>query len=75
MAATQAALSLGDALGALVGPLLVQRGLMVNASCTLIINLCGLLILAAFIHPLNIDTRINDNLEETIEPVEGDIPS
>ncbi len=75
MAATQAALSLGDALGALVGPSLVQRGLVVNAACTLVINLCGLFILAAFIRPLNIDMPISDSLEKRNEPMEGDIPS
>ena len=52
MAATLAAFSLGDALGALLGPQLIRTSLMSNALVTLALNLCGLFLLAAFVRPM-----------------------
>jgi predicted MFS family arabinose efflux permease len=55
MAATLAALSLGDALGALLGPQLIRTGLATNVTGTVAINLCGLFLLVAFVKPQTID--------------------
>jgi predicted MFS family arabinose efflux permease len=55
MAATLAALSLGDALGALLGPELVNIGLIANALCTAAINLCGIFLLWMYVKPINVD--------------------
>ena len=51
MAATLAAFSLGDSLGALLGPPLIRTGLSTNALAAVAINLCGLLLLALFVRP------------------------
>ena len=51
MAATLAALSLGDALGALVGPYLIHNGLVTNTLVTVAVNVCSLLLLALFVRP------------------------
>jgi predicted MFS family arabinose efflux permease len=51
MAATLAAFSLGDALGALLGPRLIHTGLITNAFVTVGINFCGLLLLISFVRP------------------------
>jgi predicted MFS family arabinose efflux permease len=67
MAATIAAFSLGDALGALVGPLLIRTGLAANAVGTVVINLVGLLLLVLFIRPLNIEQQNVDQLVELSE--------
>jgi predicted MFS family arabinose efflux permease len=55
MAATLAAFSLGDAFGALIGPIFIRTGLGTNVAGTVVINLCGLFLLLAFIKPLTID--------------------
>jgi len=62
MAATLAALSLGDALGALLGPLLIHSGLIANVLGTVEINLSGLIILVLFVRPMNMT-------QQTIEQV------
>ena len=62
MAATLAALSLGDALGALLGPLLIHSGLIANVLGTVAINLSGLIILVLFVRPMNMT-------QQTIEQV------
>ncbi len=63
MAATLAALSMGDALGALLGPILIRSGLIANSLGTVVINLCGLFILGVFIRPMNMNQQITDQLE------------
>ncbi len=55
MAATLAALSLGDSLGALLGPQLIRSGLIANSLGTVVINLCGLFLLAVFVRPMNMN--------------------
>jgi len=67
MAATLAFLSLGDALGALIGPLLIRSGLTANVIGTVVINLCGLIILAIFVRPINIQQQVIENLDQTEE--------
>jgi predicted MFS family arabinose efflux permease len=52
MAATLAAFSLGDSIGALIGPVLFQSGLIGNAFAAIACNLAGLIILFAFIRPV-----------------------
>jgi len=52
MAATLASFSLGDSLGALLGPILIAKGLFANAIAAVIFNLAGLLLLVLFIHPI-----------------------
>jgi predicted MFS family arabinose efflux permease len=52
MAATLAAFSLGDSLGALIGPLWIQSGIMTNALGAAVLNLAGLFILLVFIRPV-----------------------
>jgi predicted MFS family arabinose efflux permease len=52
MAATLAAFSVGDSLGALLGPALIRSGLTANALVTVAINLCGLFLLAMFVRPV-----------------------
>lgn len=64
MAATLAALSFGDAIGALIGPLLIRTGLGSNAISTVVVNLTGLLLLALFVRPLNLDRQ---SIEEFVE--------
>ncbi|HSB67669.1 MAG TPA: MFS transporter [Anaerolineales bacterium] len=51
MAAMLAALSLGDAIGALLGPILIRSGLLANAMCTTALNLGGLFLLIVFVKP------------------------
>jgi predicted MFS family arabinose efflux permease len=59
MAAVLAAFSLGDSLGALVGPALILRnGMAANALVTVGINLCGLFLLAAFVRPVEISEKV-----------------
>ena len=65
MATTLAFLSLGDAIGALIGPLLIRNGLTVNVIGTVVINVCGLIILAIFVRPINIQQQVNKDLEQT----------
>ena len=55
MAANVAAISLGDALGALLGPVLFQRGLAANAGAAAVFNLAAVLILLAFVRPAEED--------------------
>lgn len=52
MASTLAAFSMGDAIGALLGPLLIRSGLMANSVSTVAINLCGLFLLVMFVRPV-----------------------
>lgn len=67
MAATLAALSMGDALGALLGPPLIRTGLIANAVSTVVINGCGLFLLAVFVRPLDIN---QPSVEALVGPVE-----
>jgi predicted MFS family arabinose efflux permease len=64
MAATLAFLSLGDALGALIGPLLIRIGLTVNVFGTVVINVCGLIILAIFVRPIYFQRQTTVDLEQ-----------
>jgi predicted MFS family arabinose efflux permease len=57
MAATLATFSLGDALGALLGPSLIHTGLITNTLVTVAINLCGLLVLVLFVHPMEFSEK------------------
>jgi predicted MFS family arabinose efflux permease len=52
MAATLATFSLGDSFGALLGPVLIVKGLFANAAAAIIFNLAGLVLLVLFIHPI-----------------------
>ncbi len=52
MAATLATFSLGDSFGALLGPVLIVKGLFANAAAAIIFNLAGLVLLALFIRPI-----------------------
>jgi predicted MFS family arabinose efflux permease len=52
MAATLAAFSLGDSLGALIGPELIRSGLVANAFAAVVFNLVGLILLVVFIRPV-----------------------
>ena len=63
MAATLAAFSMGDALGALLGPLLIRSGLIANSLGTVVINLCGLFILAVFVRPTIMNQQTIDQQE------------
>lgn len=54
MAAMLAAFSLGDAIGALLGPLLIRSGMIANAISTSAINLCGLVLLVLFVKPIDV---------------------
>jgi MFS transporter, DHA1 family, inner membrane transport protein len=67
MAATLAALSLGDALGILVGPVLIHGGLAANSITTLAINLVGLLLLLIFVRPMDTDQQVVEQLGEIFE--------
>ena len=51
MAATLAAFSLGDSIGALIGPALIRSGLIGNAFAAVAFNLVGLYLLVVFIRP------------------------
>jgi predicted MFS family arabinose efflux permease len=51
MAAALAAFSLGDSIGALIGPVLIRSGLISNALAAVAFNLVGLFLLIAFIRP------------------------
>lgn len=64
MAATLAALSLGDSLGALVGPLLIHYGLVANAVATIMINLCGLILLITLVRPMTESHPESELLEQ-----------
>lgn len=63
MAATLAFLSLGDALGALIGPLLIRSGLTINVLATVVINVCGLAVLVIFVKPIYIQHQTIGDLE------------
>jgi hypothetical protein len=52
MAATLASFSLGDSFGALLGPILINKGMIANAGAAITFNLIGLLLLVLFIHPI-----------------------
>ena len=52
MAATLAMFSLGDSIGALLGPLLFQGGMLVNALVAVVFNILGLLLLLVFVKPV-----------------------
>ncbi len=52
MAATLATFSLGDSIGALVGPLLFNGGMLANAAVAILFNLIGLFLLQVFIKPV-----------------------
>jgi predicted MFS family arabinose efflux permease len=52
MAATLAMISLGDSIGALLGPLLFQGGMMANALVAIFFNLVGLFLLILYIKPV-----------------------
>ena len=67
MAATLALLSLGDALGALIGPLLIRNSLTANVFVTVVINVCGLVVLDIFVKPINIQPQVIEDLEQTSE--------
>jgi predicted MFS family arabinose efflux permease len=57
MAATLAMFSLGDSLGALLGPVLIEAGLFANAIAAILFNLAALALMLVFIHPVeNIQT-------------------
>ena len=57
MAATLAAFSLGDLLGALIGPLLIRTGLSTNTVVATACNLIGLFLLIVFIRPVLVSER------------------
>ena len=63
MAATLAFLSFGDAFGALIGPLLIRSGLTANVLGTVVINVCGLIILAIFVRPIYVQQQTIEDLE------------
>ncbi len=63
MASTLAALSMGDALGALLGPLLIRNGLIANSLSTVAINLCGLFLLAVFVRPVIMNQETSQQME------------
>jgi len=67
MAATLTFLSLGDALDALIGPLLIRSSLTANVFVTVVINVCGLVVLAIFVKPINIQPQVIEDLEQTSE--------
>jgi predicted MFS family arabinose efflux permease len=67
MAATLAFLSLGDALGALIGPLLIRSGLTANVLATVVINVCGLIILAIFVRPIYVQHQTTEGMDKNIE--------
>jgi predicted MFS family arabinose efflux permease len=67
MAATLAALSLGDSLGALVGPLLIRTGLVANTLSTIAINMIGLMLLVLFVRPLSLEQPGINPLGEILE--------
>lgn len=52
MAATLATFSLGDSIGALMGPLLFDGGMLPNAVMAILFNLIGLFLLQVFIKPV-----------------------
>jgi predicted MFS family arabinose efflux permease len=52
MAATLGSFSLGDSFGALLGPILINKGMFANAAAAITFNLVGLLLLVLFIHPI-----------------------
>ncbi len=59
MATTLAAVSLGDSLGALFGPILIKQGMAVTAGAAILLNLTGLVILIMFVHPVENVVKIN----------------
>jgi hypothetical protein len=59
MATTLAAVSLGDSLGALFGPILIKQGMAVTAGAAIVLNLTGLVILIMFVHPVENVVKIN----------------
>jgi predicted MFS family arabinose efflux permease len=67
MAAALAALSLGDSLGALVGPFFIRGGLMVNTLSTVTINMVGLTLLILFVRPLSLDQPALEPIGEILE--------
>ena len=69
MASTLAFLSLGDAIGALIGPILIRSGLGANVIGTVVINVCGLVVLALFVRPINVPQQVSNDLEQTIENI------
>ncbi len=69
MAATLAFLSLGDAFGALIGPVLIRSGLVANVIGTVVINICGFIVLALFVRPINLQQQVSQDLEQTIEHI------
>ena len=66
MAATLAAFSLGDALGALLGTPLIQTSLITNTLVTVAINFCGLLLLVLFVRPAEFTKRAAQRSEQMI---------
>ena len=52
MAAALAAFSLGDSIGALIGPALIHTGMLGNALAAVAFNLAGLFLLVVFIRPM-----------------------
>jgi predicted MFS family arabinose efflux permease len=67
MAAALAALSLGDSLGALVGPFFIRGGLIVNTLSTVTINMVGLTLLILFVRPLSLDQPALEPIGEILE--------
>lgn len=54
MAATLAMFSLGDSIGALLGPFLFQGGMLANVLIAVVFNILGLLLLLVFVKPVEI---------------------
>ncbi len=54
MAATLAMFSLGDSIGALIGPLLFSGGMVSNALAAIVFNFLGLFILQMFVKPVEL---------------------
>jgi predicted MFS family arabinose efflux permease len=54
MAATLAMFSLGDSIGALIGPLLFSGGMVSNALSAIVFNFLGLFILQMFVKPVEL---------------------
>ena len=61
MAATLAAVSLGDSLGALFGPVLITKGMIVTSGAAIALNLAALIILITFVHPMEKAAPVNLN--------------
>jgi predicted MFS family arabinose efflux permease len=60
MAAVLATFSLGDSIGALVGPALIRSGMVANAFAALAFNLAALFLMIAFVHPVEPGGRSRD---------------